>query len=756
MARTPSDEYGSFGSVPDKVSVDGSGAGPMGVHATPDMMGAKIGQGIEKVGDTAQGLAEMYGKMVNETLMTNADAALAKKVGELKGAYLQNTGLAAAAAFPQYQSDLEAARQEARSSLPMGAAHGFDMLSMRTIANHMADGSTYAASQVRQANIDSGTSLSNANVQAVLDPDVAKDPERVQWHQDSAIHGLQMTLDENHPGLKTDPETGTINFDESKPEGRALKAEYEANVNNIIAKTQVNRFQALSKGDVLGAFGIYKQERDSLPKPAQVELDAMFAPKVFNAHVSNGSNQVMAEANHDYAVKLYNPQATSALDTVQKNEGGMSDDGQSAYGIDKAAHPKEFAEISSLPESDRSAYARKFFKEEYYDKRGIADLPANTQNIVMDGVVNHTTDFGNKLVQAAKDGASPQELIDMRRAEYQRVAQIPGKEQYLSGWNNRLDQLQSGLKMEGVPKSYATNPDGSKMSQADYYRTHSEDVLRRADALAEQQMPGDLAYKRAMRESVNGYMSKVISNQSAQYIMDNKNVMRGINGELSNGKAPDTEADLRAIPGMSDLLDRVATQDPRFAASIPTLISKVSRRDDKENSANGYDTVLRVLQPNDYAYPNRIGNQDHLVKLLGAEGMGGINLKDYNDAKQSLEASNTWKQFLSKNMQEIAIANGNLDGKGQERAMMWYNQAVAMKKKNDALGDKGVSERELMTQIDEVQHGHKPSTMEQIRNWFSKKPENIPTFNSPDDPAFAQLPAGSQFKTPDGQIRTKK
>lgn len=744
MVRGSADPYGSQGSVPDAVPVDGSGARPFSVQATPADMGSAIGKGVSSIGEASEKLAKQYGDMVNETLLTNADAALAKRIGELKGAYLQNTGLSAAAAFPKYQADIEGARQELRAGLPLGAAHGFDMLSMRTVANHMADGSTYAASQIRQANIDSGTGLSNANVQAVLDPDIAKDSERVQWHQDSAVHGLQMTLDETHPGLKTDPKTGEINFDESTQAGRDLKGQYQNGVDNIIAQTQMNRFNTLAKGDVLGAFGIYKQERDALPKSAQVSLDAMFAPKVFRANVNNDSSSVIVHSEQEYAKKLYNPAADSALDTVQKNEGGMSGDGQSAYGIDKVAHPEEFAKISSMPESDRAAYARKFFKEEYYDKRGIADLPVNTQNIVMDGVVNHTTEFGNKLIQAAKDGETPEQLIAMRREEYQRVAQIPGKEQYLGGWNSRLDSLQSGLKLEGVPKSYATNLDGSKMSQADYYRTHSQDVIDRADALSEQQMPGDLAYKRAMRETVNNYMSKVISNQSAQYTMDNKNVMRGINGELTKGNPPATEDELRAIPGMGDLLDRVAAQDPKFTEGIPTMISKVARRNDTANSKNGYDTILRTLDNMDN--PNRIANQDHLARLLGQQEGVGINLKDYNDAKPLLEADQTFKDALSKSMKEITVANGNIDGKGQERALQWFHQVMDAKKANDAKGDAKLSDAEFIKDINEKLHPSPPSRMQQISNWIHgvNNQQMVPVI-SPDGQA-GSIPAANLEK----------
>lgn len=727
MARHPEDLYGDEGSVPRQIPLSGSGGHPMSVRANPEDFGAQIGQGEQKIGEAAQGLANEYGGMINETLLTKADAALAQKIGQIKGEYLQNTGLSAAAAFPKYQADLEAARQEARANLPLGAQRGFDMVSMRTVANHMADGSTYAAGQIKADRIDSGTALANSHVQAVLDPDVAKNPERVQWHQDSAIYGLQMSLDEKHPGLKTDPETGTVNFDESKLEGQNLKAQYQAGVDNIITQTQTNRFNALAKGDVLGAFGIYQQERDSLPKPARVQLDSMFKPRVFNAHVDNGSSFVMANANQDYARDLYNPRsdgANHAIDWTMTHEGGYvandSGKGPTKYGINQESNPD--VDVNNLTQTQ----AAKIMHDKYYIGVGADKMPTSMSMVALDTAVNMGVGKAKDLV--AKSDGDPQKLIDLRREEYQRLStENPAKYgQYLDGWNSRLDDLQRDIAQPSPanqPKSYATNPDGSKLTNADYYRTHSEDVIQRADAQSERDMPGDLQYKRAMRETVTNYMNKVISNQSAQYTMDNKNIVRAINGEFTKGKTPETETELRAIPGVDDLLNRVSAQDPKFAEGIPTMIAKMARRNDVTNSHNGYDTILRTLQSNDSDHPNKITHQSELDSLLGKSDGTGINMKDYNDAKSSLDADSDVKEAILTHMKEITNANGNIDGKGQERSLQWYNQTMAAYKKNEALGDKkdpnfaeniGKPEGPLYTPP-------KPSRIIQMENWLKEK-----------------------------------
>lgn len=754
MARGAANPYGSDGSVPYAPNVAPAGLnGPsLNARANAEDFGAQVGRGVEKVGEAGEALAKQYGDMVNETLMTKADADFATKLGQLKAGYQTKTGMAAFDAFPQYQADVAKIFQESRANLPMGAQHGFDMLGARSMANHIVDGSSYATSQLKEAQRASGSDLTNANIQAILDPSVASDPNRVAEHIGHAIYGAQMQLDENHPGLKTN-ENGEKTFDESTAEGKGLKAEFDANVDGIITKAQVNRFDTLAKGDVLGAFGIYQQERDSFPKQTQITLDSKFEPMVFNAHKDNAVGHAVAQSQDDYSKILYNPSSKTALDIVQKNEGGMSDDGQSAYGIDKNAHPKEFAEISSMPESDRSAYARKFFKEEYYDKKGIADLPANTQSIVMDGVVNHTTDFGNKLIHDAKNGASPQQLIDERRAEYERVAQIPGKEQYLKGWNARLDGFENGNALTGEKaKSYATNIDGSMLTQADYYRTNSADVLAKGDAYADSQMPGDLAFKRSVRETLNNYMSKTISNQSAQYTMDNKNVMRGITGELTRGNPPQTEQELRTIPGMNDLLNRVAAQDPKFAETIPTIISKVQQRNVVSNSANGYNAITTALDTSKmYSRQQRI---DYLAKGLGSTNPGiSISLKDFNDGKPAIDLAKSVSKPILEHMKVITSANGNADGKGQERSVEWYNNVMTAYKQNSALGDKKISDIEFVKQIKDGKFNAPiPSRMQQIENHAQEK-ATIPTIATKQQrdalpPNTIYMKDGVQYRTP--------
>lgn len=183
--------------------------------------------------------------------------------------------------------------------------------------------------------------------------------------------------------------------------------------------------------------------------------------------------------------------ADTVIGRVLGNEGGyVAVDGSSGapaiYGINARWHPDEFARAKQLAdtrgEAAGLAYAREFYKREYWDKYGIGSLPPATQAIVMDGVVNHTTGFADQLVGSARGGASPDDLLSMRQAEYERLAtDNPGKYgPSLGAWTARLD----GLKGAADPASRpATGSPADFVDAAD--RPH---LLRQALAEKERQI----------------------------------------------------------------------------------------------------------------------------------------------------------------------------------------------------------------------------------------------------------------------------
>jgi hypothetical protein len=242
---------------------------------------------------------------------------------------------------------------------------------------------------------------------------------------------------------------------------------------------------------------------------------------------------------------------------------------------------------------------------------------------------------------------------------------------------------------------------------------------------------------------------------------DRDTISNAIGGAYTKGQPPATYEDLKAIQGIQPLLDRVHSEQAGYAGTIDTMIAKAARRDDTTNSPNGYDTILRTLEPHGSEHPNAIASQDHLDRLLGRSDGTGISWKDYQDAKPLLEADQAFKDTLSQHMQDIANANGNLDGKGQQRAMQWYQQVMTAKKENDGAGDKKLSDSEFLAKIGEKDGPPMPappSRMQQIENWASSsakaKQRGMTQVKTADD--WTAIPKGQQYTDPDGKIRTKQ
>lgn len=135
--------------------------------------------------------------------------------------------------------------------------------------------------------------------------------------------------------------------------------------------------------------------------------------------------------------------------------------GGAIVGITEKWWPNEYnAIISAAATKGRAsaeAMVRTFYKKNYWDKYGIGELPPAVRGIVMDGIINHRTEalasekaagesgFVSQLVAAAKSRATVSELLEMRQAEYDRLAATGtfGKNDVAS-WNRRLEKFEAG------------------------------------------------------------------------------------------------------------------------------------------------------------------------------------------------------------------------------------------------------------------------------------------------------------------------
>lgn len=189
----------------------------------------------------------------------------------------------------------------------------------------------------------------------------------------------------------------------------------------------------------IGASGLTGLEREKAIQAARDNLTKTYVESLPPAEQLGVMNRIDGEGGFK-----------AASDVVLANEGGLASiDGASGapaiYGINRKWHQEAFDEAKRITdekgEKAGQEYARGFYKREFWDKFGIGSLPKETQTVVFDGVVNHHGAFAEDLVKAAKDGATPEQLIAMRREEYQRLGRSEKYAANLPGWLNRLESV---------------------------------------------------------------------------------------------------------------------------------------------------------------------------------------------------------------------------------------------------------------------------------------------------------------------------
>lgn len=707
-------------------------------RATPEAFGAGVGQAVEKAGETGVDAVMKQQGLINETLQNNAEVGFIQAAGNLKAKYTQYEGLQAEAMRPQYEAELAQAHAQFREALPPVVQKSYDATTTHQLAYQTGEFSQYAAVQIKTANLKSqeavkDTAIAGAGNLGIVQDDnqfnALKDTIRYSGNTVAGIHGdAILATGEDAKGNLIYPDT---------PEGKAAEARHMQYTNDALKNLYITGAKTIADNEGAAKAADWAQKHwDEMPDVAKVQMNQYLAPKMKNEVIGGAIHDMVATNDsqwsaHQNAVVPDSPLAGATpgktpLDVIRENEGytgriGKDSNGANVLnGINEKAFPAEYAEVKNLLDTKgkaaADAYSDNFYQKNIIDKYGVKDLPAATQAIVADGLVNHGTGaFGQSLVVAAKNGATPQQLIDMRYKEYHRLADsdTDGSKGYaasIKGWDNRLESLE---------------PRGSAFPQypnkADFLRDKLESSVSGAVNTYLKQYPDDYYGSQIVERRARAELTRQISNEDNKLRSDRDVIQNAIGGGMTKGQMPATYDELHAIPGMAPILDRVHSEQGEFASTIDTRIAKASRLSVDGNSPNAFETIGRVLQPQDESHPNHIKNQSQLDTLLGKTDTTGINMKDYNDAKPATELDTVIKDLLLKHMQEIAVANGNIDGKGQMRAVQWYNQQMTAYKQNQAMGDKKMDDATFASHIGETDGPlyapPTPSRMTQISNW---------------------------------------
>lgn len=139
---------------------------------------------------------------------------------------------------------------------------------------------------------------------------------------------------------------------------------------------------------------------------------------------------------------------------MQDLEGGdqlvPDGDGRARFGINDGPNANPDVNLDTLDATG----AKALYKERYWDAYGIGDLPRDMQLLAFDTTVNHRSGFKEDVIKAIKNGATQDDIFNMRLNEYERLAKAdPDKyAAQLPGWKNRLAKLYDRVNGDAGPR----------------------------------------------------------------------------------------------------------------------------------------------------------------------------------------------------------------------------------------------------------------------------------------------------------------
>jgi hypothetical protein len=649
------DEYGSFGSVPTDVA-QGGFTPNMQVKASPESMGAGIGQAVTQAADKVQEYALKQQGMQMETLATNADAAFTGKMGDIRGRYKSLTGMEAVNAKPQFLKEIEDARIEARKSLPPLAARAFDGMAMRTYGYGIGEVHEYAAAQGKEAFNAAGSNLIASQALAAGDPSIAMNDRRFGEVLGDIQHGAGMLIDPDHPGLKKDENGQIAGFNEESPEGQVLKSTHQNILDFNVGEAYKNRYKTLAAQDPIAADAKFQAEKKNIPPLAAVAIEASLAPKVAFAQSKNLADVSMVKANQAHAEFLLNPPTagTSTNKTADDIANAIYKHESASGKITKTSAKNAIGPMQITPDTWNTWKNLGLVKagekiDNQVDNKNVGFRAVNYYNDLYkddpDRVAKVAIAYQSGPNNVAQKGDKTPWKNNPTDGN-QHVSEYVGAINGLLGIKSaEAAELPEAPVKEIQARPYATNPSGSPVSQTDYQLAHRDEILQHAAAEAERLYPGNLAVAQKSRALILQHISDNAQSQSAEYKQDRMLVQRAINGEFTNGKTPSYD-ELTAMPQVGEALQRAEVNSPDYTKGIDAQIAARSRGSNKDvaNFGSEHLNLLKKINSGEITDPTELvqymdddakvlttagyNDLESMIKTKHASPMGGEDVKD--------------------------------------------------------------------------------------------------------------------------------
>jgi hypothetical protein len=454
------------------------------------------------------------------------------------------------------------------------------------------------------------------------------------------------------------------NFDDIK---KNLDASLVA-ASTVLAADEIDKLKAKQMNDLASTYLIAK---------------ATYSPEALDKDLRSGKFDDMLDGAT--RIKLQNA-AWDSLPDLKKIQGGYTPDGSDAslraiietnegdftaedgesgspaiYGINKGASPKNeiaFNEaVRITKEKGKKSgkdFAWEYFKKEYLTPHGVFDLPPNVRAIVADGIVNHRTvatksevaegkqGFVGQLVEAAKNGATPDELIEMRRAEYIRLATTnPAKYSgNMNSWMRRLGNFKrvgSQEQIEQAQERIAKDPVKAMQEigverPSDYVAMQKERGISEGNARvlsnAQAVEYGNQIANITKTDEIVGLANQIKETYGAY----EGNALRDI---MTQAKVPATKAAALSLAAKNQVqyrehIELLMEADEKAEKETFKTLGK-SEEDLKIQVQKKYEEMAQTLRDEGYS-PAEINSQINIITTLARSRMLSAPSDDYDDA----------------------------------------------------------------------------------------------------------------------------
>jgi hypothetical protein len=346
-----------------------------------------------------------------------------------------------------------------------------------------------------------------------------------------------------------------------------------------------------------------------------------------------------------------------AMEFVFNEEGDafVEDDagaGPTKFGINSTANPD--VDVQNLSKDQ----AQQLYLERYWNEIGADSLPPGLAMVAMDSAVLMGPAVAKRLLR--ESGGDVDRYIELRKTELDRIAKIPGKEQFRNGWMARTDRLQNAannvqLEPGEVRATGNFAFDNLPVDERIRANTQVKTLARQQQAIYQAELKGHVVDANAMAldgvsdpkpltkdqfvrafgavDGIPQYMEYERNQQLATNISSMKSMPQDEIALLLQTNRPVEGEGYAASAGRYDALSRAAQQVVKQREADPMRYATVN----SPGVRAAYDNYQRVLSDdNATAQDIALANQDYVRRSLAEQQRLGI----VNPKVLSVEATN--------------------------------------------------------------------------------------------------------------------